>query len=236
VATWQDLVNGALFDIGRLQPGDSPTTAENTLYLQILNDMIDQFTNELGPIYAETLDILTWTGGQATRTIGTGGDFNISRPQRILSAWYRFQSVNDYALKVITHQEYEQIVIKSLSVDFPQYLAYNPTFPTGTLYIWPIPQANATIRLNSWKPLSSVAALSDTVSLPPGYNELIKYNFEIRVGPGNGGLVDPMIVELANQAKFKVARANEVIEPADMDPMAPGQSKAVDYIRLYTQT
>ncbi len=231
------MVTGGLRLIGRLASGDSPTTQENADLLIVLNEVIDSLSVELGPIFSETLDSLTWTGGSASMSIGASGDFNVARPQKILSAFYRFQSVNDYALKLVTHQEYQQIVIKGLSVDFPQYLAYNPTFTNslGTLFIWPIPVANATIRLNSFKPLGTVAALSDTITLPPGYQEMLRYNLAVRFGAEYGLSVPPEVAEIAAQAKFSIARLNDVVEPADIDPMAPGQSSAVDYIRLYTQ-
>jgi len=239
VATYQNLLDGALNLVGRLGPGETASSAENTDYLIILNELIEEWTVELGPVFSETLDSLTWTGGQASRTIGTGGDFNVARPQKLISAQFRQSANIDLTLKIISHTEYQREVVKTLSVQYPQYIAYNPTFASslGTLFIWPIPPADATIRLNSLKPLASVSALSNTVTLPPGYQKLTRYGLTKEAARLNGrpdllGDYSTYYTDL----KAAIISGNMTSEEMQLDPLAPGASNRYDdsNVRLYT--
>jgi hypothetical protein len=198
--------------------------------------MFDQWTVKLGPIFFETLDSLTWTGGQQSRTIGATGDLAVSRPQQIVAAQFRQSSTIDLPLRIITFDEYQRTVVKTLSVQYPQFLAYNPTVTNGTLYIWPVPPADATIRLTSRKALSAIAALSDTVTLPPGLQEMVRYNLAMRFTPENARNVDPFVREHAMDTFNDFVTANQVQDEMTLDPMAPGGSNAWDdsNIRLYT--
>ncbi len=236
MATYQNLVDGALRLVNRLGSGDSPTSTESADYLIVLNEFIDAMTARLGPIYEETTDSVTWTGGQASRTIGTSGNFNVARPQKILAAYFRDSGGSDNAMDVISHQAYQGVSSKTLSVQFPQYLAYNPTFTSslGTLFIWPIPPSDATIRIVSKKPLAAVSALSNTVTLPPGYQEMFRYNLSLRFAPENGRESFPFVYKNAEDTLWAIERANDTTEEMVLDPMAPGGRGGVDEINLYT--
>src|SRR4051812_6199018 len=108
MSTGNTLIQAALQKIGRLGSGDSPSTQEQTDYLDELNRMLDLWNAELGPIYSETLDALTWTANNASRTIGTGANFNVTRPQEIIGAQYRDAGGTDYTISIVTHREYQE--------------------------------------------------------------------------------------------------------------------------------
>ncbi len=225
MATYQNLVDGALRLVGRLGSGDSPSSTESADYLIVLNEMLDSWSAKLGPIFAETTDSLTWTGAAATMTVGTSGGFNVARPVRILSAWFRRSGTDDYGIQVVTHQQYQSIQRKAQASDTPRYLAYNPTFASslGTLFVWPVPASSWALRLVSLKPLTAVSALSDTVTLPPGFQEAIRYNLAIRFRPENGADLDPFVMKQASDTLAALVALYDVIEPCVPDPSAPGQ-------------
>lgn len=226
MATFQNLVDGALRLVGRLGSGDSPSSTESADYLIVLNEMLDSWSAKLGPIFAETTDSLTWTGAAASMTIGVSGGFNTARPVQILSAWFRRSGTDDYEIKLITHQQYQAIQRKAQASDTPQYLAYNPTFSSslGTLFVWPVPSSSWTLRLVSLKPLSTVSALSDTVTLPPGFQEAIRYNLAIHFRPENGGEIDPFVIQQAKDTFASLVALYDTIEPCVIDSLAPGQN------------
>ncbi len=235
MATYQNISDGAMVMIGRLASGESPTTAENADALIILNELLDTWSAEIGPVYGETAESLTWATGQATRTIGVSGNLNTARPQKILAAAATISTV-DYPIPLITDQEYQAISNKTQTSSIPLFLAYNPTFASslGTLYMWPVPSSAITLLLTSVKPLTAVSALSGTVTLPPGYSEALRYNLALRYASYFGAQLDPFIVKHAADTKRNLIVSNMEPQPMQMDPLMPGSGPYGDDVRLWT--
>lgn len=69
-----DIVSRALKDIGALAAGEVPEADSAADAFDMLNDMIDQWSNESMMIYNVTEIIFPLTAGQTQYTIGPGGD------------------------------------------------------------------------------------------------------------------------------------------------------------------
>lgn len=226
MASWNSIVDDALRKIGRIGSGDTGTTQERTDGVAELNRMIGRWNAELGPIYGEVSESLTWASGNASRTIGSGGDLNTDRPQQIKLAQYRDANNVDLPIDMWTHFEYQQIEDKATTGAEPEVLAYNPTFTSarGTLYMYPVPTANITLRLTSIKLLASISSGSDTISLPPGYEDAILWNLILRLCGEYGVPVDPYWAQQAYESKKALEQINS--DPPTMMPdyLAPGVS------------
>lgn len=229
MASWNDLFDAALQEIGRADTGTG-TTADRTFCLGHLNRMLSSWSAEIGPLHFETTESLTWASGQASRTIGTGGDLNTSRPEVILAAQYRDSASVDHDLDIITHQGYQAIVNKTLSTSEPRVIAYNPTIASGygTLFIWPIPSSSLTFRLTSRKPFTAISDQTATVVLPSGYEAAIVFNLAVRIASAFGAQLSDVTRAEAIKAKRALLLANVVQQPARMDPLAPGQGSGYD--------
>jgi hypothetical protein len=230
VATWNDLFDAALMEINALEAGGTGATADRTFCLGHLNRMLSSWSAELGPLHYETTESLTWASGQASRTIGTGGDLNTARPEAILAAQYRDTSNADHDLDIITHQGYQAIINKTLSTTEPRAIAYNPTIASGygTLFIWPIPSSSLTFRLTSRKPFTAISDQTATVVLPSGYEGAIVFNLALRIASGFGKVPTDITRSEAIKAKKALVLANIVQQPARQDPLAPGQGSGYD--------
>lgn len=73
-----DIISRALKDIGALEAGEVPTPDAATDAFDMLNDMIDQWSNESMMIYNTTEFIFPVVAGQTQYTIGNGGDVGAS--------------------------------------------------------------------------------------------------------------------------------------------------------------
>lgn len=69
-----DIISRALKDIGALEAGEVPSADSTTDAFDMLNDMIDQWSNESMMIYNVTEIIFPLTAGQVQYTIGPGGE------------------------------------------------------------------------------------------------------------------------------------------------------------------
>lgn len=69
-----DIISRSLKDIGALEAGEIPTADAATDAFDMLNDMLDQWSNESMMIYNVTEIVFPLTAGQTQYTIGPGGD------------------------------------------------------------------------------------------------------------------------------------------------------------------
>ena len=68
-----DIISRALKDIGALEAGETPAPADAQDAFDMLNDMLDQWSNEQMMVFYKTEIIFTLTAGQTQYTIGPGG-------------------------------------------------------------------------------------------------------------------------------------------------------------------
>jgi hypothetical protein len=88
----------------------------------------------------------TSTGAQSY-TVGTGGDFNVARPDRLEAAFVRQlipsgQNQIDFPLQILqAREDYNRIALKTMGT-LPQVIFYDSAYPLGVIYPWPVPQAS----------------------------------------------------------------------------------------------
>jgi hypothetical protein len=193
-----------------LETGEDPSTEEAADGLTALNDMLDEWNIDRGLVFAIEEDSQTWTGGAQSMTIGSGGDMNTTRPIRIEnSTFYTDANGNDYNLRLLeTRIGYTSIVDKETTTDLPEYLYYEPDYPLGELYIWPVPSANMTIKLHRWEQFSLFASLDATVTLAPGYKNLVTYGLCEYLAPEFGVAVPPEVMSRYEAASQRIRKNN----------------------------
>lgn len=210
MATTRDLIKGSLRLLGVIAPGESPTADEQSDALNALNEMLSSWSNERLLAYYRVREEFTLTSGQSSRTIGTTGNFVTSRPQEIEEATIEDQSASptaEYGLQILSFSEWAAIIQKDSTADVPTKLYYEPTYPNGTLNLWPVPSAANKIVLYSRKPLSSLA-IGDTLALPPGWEEALRYNLAVKIAPEYGVAPQMEVKEIALTSRAAIEGTN----------------------------
>jgi hypothetical protein len=181
MSTALDIINRALRILCVSATGQSVGGQEGNDALYCLNTILGQWNNEKLMIYYTLNEVFNLVGGTGTYTIGATGAFVTTRPVKIDSAFVRDSSSgsnNDFPLEIIPNNKYEDLCLKSSSTTYPQYLNYVPTFPNGQIRIWPVPTTSLQISISQWKQFTKFTLISDTVSLPEGYETALAYNLE----------------------------------------------------------
>lgn len=137
------------------------------------------------------------------------------RPLRVNSAIVRVTtSVSgtlDYPVAVIPVERYEMIGIKTLAGPWPRAVYYQPSEPLGILNYWPNPNQASEMHLFCDTVLNQFSTLTDTVTLPQGYNLAIRFGLAELLMP-EFGKANPeqiaMIREQATQGRAWVKRTN----------------------------
>lgn len=193
MTTALNIIEGAARLIGVIRKGEALAADEAADALVSLNDMQASWSNESLLIYTRAWETFTVASGTASYLIGSAQTFNTTRPTKIVAAFYRFGGV-DYPLEILSDEQYElNIQIKTLS-SIPVNLNYDNGYPYGIIRLYPVPPANDTLGLLSEKVLTSFAALTTTVNLPPGWNKALRYNLAAELAPEYGIKLEPEIV------------------------------------------
>lgn len=115
------------------------------------------------------------------------------RPLRINSAFVRVSSL-DYIVTPVNVEQYELIGFKTLNGPWPRVLYYQPSGPIGNITFWPVP-GSGEMHMFAETVLGQFQTLSDTVTLPQGYNMFIRWNLAELLMP-EYGKNDPVIVQM----------------------------------------
>ncbi len=211
--TAQDLIKAALRLIGAIAQGETPTAGELNDALSSLNTMLDGWALKRHKIYARVLEGFTLTAGTGAYSIGSS--VNTDRPIRIEYAYIR-DNGKDHPLDLIDNDRYNAIVDKSLQ-GLPRYLFYNPQYSLGEVYLWPVPDKNYSLYLDSWKPFTKFQNLTDNVNFPPGYERALKYNLAVELAPEYGKPLPPEIVAVAQESLKDIQSVNAFHVEASLD-------------------
>ena len=184
----------------------SLTSAEDNYHLSRLNSMMDSWSNERLMIHQLSQTSFALTASQGLYTIGSGGDFNMTRPTKVVNPCFvRDTDSNDSALTLINAETYGRIVDKTADGSYPSYLFYDYGYSatsTATIRLYPEPISGLTLFINTLQPLQTFSTISVTLSLPPGYQDAIELNYAVRSALG----VIPVSAELERAAiKAKAA-------------------------------
>jgi hypothetical protein len=198
------IITSAMRKAGILTKGESASADEAADGLEMLNDLLASISNDSMVVYARTLNNFTLSGGTSSYTIGTGATFNTARPIKIISAYVRSGTV-DYPLTIVSDEQFATIPMKAIN-GIPQFLNFTNDFPNATIKLYPVPDSSYQIYLLTEKQLSTFA-LSDTVSLPPGWRRMLVYNLAIELAPEYGQSLPAEVVEIAKESKSEIRSA-----------------------------
>lgn len=203
MTTAQGIITQALKKIGVLTKSSVPDADESADGLVSLNNLLSSWSNESLLIYARTWEAFSITGA-ASYTIGTGQTLNTVRPISIISA-YVTQGTTDYQLSIIPDEVYAQIPVKT-TTGIPENLNYDNGFAAGKIRLYPVANTTYTLNLLSEKQLSTFA-LTDTVSLPPGWERALVYNLAVEMSPEYGVDLDALTLAIARESKGMISLA-----------------------------
>tara|TARA_R110002020_G_scaffold91693_2_gene222621 strand:+ start:3272 stop:3976 length:705 start_codon:yes stop_codon:yes gene_type:complete len=205
MTTARDIIKSALRKIQVLGKGASLDSDEAQDGLEALNDMLAIWSAEGNLIFTETIETFS-LNSSIVYTIGSGGDFDTTRPNYI-SAVYVTQGEVDYILQSIDGQQYASIIDKE-DGSFPRRYYYNAGFPLASIYLDAQPTSVSSITIHSFKPLALFSDLDTVFAMPPEYKAALVYNLAIWLAPEYEKPVPKEVVNLASKSKGAVITQN----------------------------
>lgn len=191
-----------------LSSGETPTAEETVDALATLNDILENWDTEPMSVWGRSNDVVATVAGQATYTVGPGGNFNIDRPQSVDGAFVTFQGA-DFGLQVVGQLEFNQVILKSQQSVIPYWLLYITEFPLGLITLWPVPQQVISLTLTTPRLLTQIPTTSTAINYPPGALKALRYALALELATEFGAPVDQALVALGADAKADYKRANK---------------------------
>lgn len=220
------IITAALQDIGALAQGEVPDGTAGQDGLRRLNNMVDGWTNQTLTVPFVTRQVFALTankGGPSNPyTMGTGGDFNVTRPIALTGAGLLMPgSPVDIEIPraVITDDAYEANQVKDLSNSLFTTVYFNQTYPLATVILWPVPDTNVNSLVLYWnQQVAQFATLSTQYSFPQGYPEALEYNLAVKLATPYGRTLDPTIDREAIRTLAWIKRTNTKLSDLPTDP------------------
>lgn len=210
--TANDIISRAYRILGDLGSGEALTSSQADDGLEALNAMLDSFSIERLMIYQVRQESFTWPTNTASQTIGSGGDFDTHRPDRIeVGTYFEDSNAIAYPVDIVRNREvYDTIYDKTVQSSYPELLFYDPSVTLATIYAYPVPNQSLTLKLNSWQPLTVFDSLAEVHNLPPGYRRMLSYNLAKELEAEVGLVLSLGAHRIANQSKAIVKRHNNL--------------------------
>lgn len=209
--TAQELINAALREGRVIAPDEGPSTAESNDCLLALNQMLASWSAQAVPVFTITRESFPLTGA-SSYTIGPAMTFATARPIKIESAACVDSAGTIRAVDLATVEQWTSYTDKTRTGAFADLLWYDNGFPTATIWLIPKPATGTSLELYSYKPLASIAALTDPVAFPPGYERALIHALAVEVWPQFRQSDPPAgLMALAADAKAAVFGLNQAI-------------------------
>lgn len=202
ISTVQELVTSSLRLLRAIdQEVSTPTSNQSNQGMDVLNSMLDSLSIK-GLKYR--YDDESVTVSAASHTWGSGGSITSGRPLKLLAGRYVSGS-DELPVDLVDMADYRGITQKDVT-GIPELIAYDPEYPLGKLYVWPV--FSGVLKITSLKPFTQYSALSDSLNLPPGYVRMMRHALAVELA-GEYGMNPPTAsVAIFNDMKSELARLN----------------------------
>lgn len=214
MATAGEQIEAALRLIGFLGEGETPSGTIAATCLDTLNQMLEAWSVSRLLVYSTQEQVLTWTSGNATRTLGPSGQLVGLRPVQLLPDTYYKVGSQSYPIRIISREEYNAIPDKAASSALPEFLVIDYDTPNATLTLYPVPSQNLSFHFISVTEFTQPALYSTELVLPPGYLRAVKYNLAVELAPEFGTEAKRSVQRIASTSLKALKRAN--VRPEDM--------------------
>lgn len=218
----RDIIKRSMRLLSILGDSEEPTDSEAEDGLNALNAMLDAWALEKLMVYQILQENFPWPAATASRTIGSAGNFNTTRPIKIEGGFTRDSSNNDYPFRVIEREAFDALELKSQPAFTPDFLFYDPGYSLGTIYLYGVPSGSLTLFINSRLQFSQATSLTAQLSLPPGYKRAIEYNLAVEYAPEFNKPVPPSVEKIAVQSKRAIKGVNKTTLISQIDPAVTG--------------
>lgn len=201
----------------------------------------------IAAITPSSIELSAAATSSGAQTITVTPSFAGPRPEQIVRMNLYMTSVSPtqptrIPIAPVSAEEWANIaVIQITAINVTTVYWYNPTFPQGTISVWPPLNGNS-LEIFTWGFLTPPTALTSNINLPPGYQDLIVWELAKRLY--NMTTLDVLVHKaslqwITGQACIARDRVRAVNAPRprmanDFGPLGRGTAPECDWSLLLT--
>lgn len=216
--TVRDLCSDACIELGVLAMGETLNASTADAMRRLLERLLNNWNAEGWAVYATTFSTFTLTPSLSPHTIGTSAaTFTVTqRPVEITDISLILPGGSPPVLVSLTQRDeqwYTAQTVPGIETDIPTDYFYDPGWPNGEIYFWPVPSAASDVRLTLRIVLDDTITLNDVITLPPGYQDAITMTLAEMAAPSFGAAAlpaMPIILERARTCRARIFANNDV--------------------------
>lgn len=207
------------------------TADEVSLCLRVFNDLVEDWSTQSMAVFGLASQTFNTAVAQAVYTIGTGGNWNTARPERINDPAYATINSVTFPYASMTQGQYDLIAYKAQTgggTDLVQRYLYVNEFPLGLVTLWPVPNAIFPITFSIDRVLTQVSSAAASVSFPQGYAKAFLYCLGCELAPRFGKkMADyPEVMAIRDATFGNIKRANTRKRVMSYDPAYTDRTSA----------
>ena len=199
--TVSDFIHSSFRLIGAIAAGETLETNELNDAFVSLNQLLFSWNTEGVSVMGRQRLFIALVAGQNLYPLSTW-------PIRIEAASASVNGI-DCPLELVDATGWEAITEKGDLAILARKLYCDYYWPTPNLYIWPTPRGIGQLELLIFQLFTAFPALSAQISLPPGYEQALRYNFAVALLPEYPrSQADPSLAPQAQAYKASLVQLN----------------------------
>jgi hypothetical protein len=212
--TMRRICSDALTELNVLGAGETMSAEQADLALGKLQRLFNNWNAERRAVYAAAFLEFTLTPSLLPHTIGpTGATFSATiRPVSIDGAYLILNTSSPAVNLPITVRDvawWREQTVPDLTSSVPTDLYYEPTFPNGSLYFWPVPTVAYGVGLQARVLLDDTITLDQSFNLPPGYQDATTLTLAEMLVTTFGRDMPPLLPKEARDSRARVFANND---------------------------
>jgi hypothetical protein len=221
-----DILTEAFLDLAVIAPGETISTAMQTDAFLRLNQLLGSLSTEGATVFNQVEQTFNLVAGSVNYTLGSGGTFSTTgglRAQKVTAWRANASGVLSSGGPALSMAEFGAIARQERGrlTAIPEAVGADTNYPLINIAVYPPPSSSpGTLTLHYWTPIPAFATVGDTVSLPPGYEDMLHFNLAVRLAPQYARATG-ITQELAANAQNSKA---SIIQQNTMMSMQPQQA------------
>jgi hypothetical protein len=206
-----DLITEVLALMGEYSPGEPLDAAAIASLLFTLNGALDGLGGERLAIYSNSVLNYATVANKGAYTLGPDPANDWITPGPV-PAVIRSVSMLSGALEIpigdVSADEWARFGLKTLasSIASAVYVQLGPV--SHTFNFWPIPSVSYTVNIYAAQQIPQFVAASDSVVLPPGYQEFLTYDLCIKSAAKFGATIPEWVPTAWREARTRIKERN----------------------------
>lgn len=216
--TARTIVTNSMRELGILAAAEVPSAEDAAWILEKLNDLMNGWNAVRDKVFVEEFLEFVIIPSTQPLTIGVAANtpdyvVSVNRPVAIDAANVVLNNVSPAVrnpIQIRTYQWWALNSVRRVTSQYPTDLYYEPAWPNGKIYLWPLPTQAYGLELMVRGVLNDAMTLNTAFSMPPGYKQAVQLTLAEDIAPSFGLSASAKTVRAAGDARAKIANNNRV--------------------------